>query len=182
MATKENSQETAKDLRDIFVDGLKDIYWAENALVQALPKMLENATDVRLKTAIKDHLGQTKEHVVRLEKAFEAIGEKTEAKKCLALEGILKEGDEVVKETEEGAVRDAAIIAASQKVEHYEITSYGTLAAYAKTLNERDALELILRTLGEEKKADCLLSSIADTNLNSQAMATSLQSKNMKAV
>mgnify|MGYP002649589007 CR=1 FL=1 len=181
MTTKENST-TAKNLRDIFVDGLKDIYWAENALVKTLPKMFENATDIRLKTAIKDHLAQTKEHVNRLEKVFECIGEDAEGKKCAAMEGILKEGDEMLQETEEGAVRDAAIIASSQKVEHYEITSYGTLAAYAKTLNERNALDYLLRTLGEEKKADCLLSSIADTNLNSQAMTDSLQSKNMKAV
>lgn len=182
MKTQENSTEVAKDLRDIFVDGLKDIYWAENALVKSLPKMFENATDVRLKTAIKDHLAQTKEHVLRLEQAFESIGESAEGKKCLAMEGILKEGDEMLGETQEGAVRDAAIIASAQKVEHYEITTYGTLAAYAKTLNERTALDLLLRTLGEEKKSDCLLSSIADTNLNSQAMADSLQSKNTKAV
>lgn len=132
MATKENSA-TAKNLRDIFVDGLKDIYWAENALVKSLPKIFENATDIRLKTAIKDHLAQTKEHVSKLEKVFECIGEGAEGKKCLAMEGILKEGDEMLQETEEGAVRDAAIIASSQKVEHYEITSYGTLVAYAKS-------------------------------------------------
>lgn len=183
MKPKEKTTDSvAKDLRDIFVDGLKDIYWAENALVKALPKMFENATDQRLKTAIKDHLEQTKEHVNRLEQVFGFIGESAEGKKCLAMEGILKEGDEMLQETQEGAVRDAAIIASSQKVEHYEITTYGTLAAYAKTLDERDALDLLLRTLGEEKKADCLLTTIADTNLNSQAMATSLQSKNSKAV
>lgn len=180
--TEEKNASQSKNLKDLFIDGLKDIYWAENMLVKSLPKMFENATDVRLKTAIKDHMAQTKEHVLRLEQVFESLGEAAEAKKCLAMDGILKEGDELLSETEAGAVRDAAIIGAAQKVEHYEITTYGTLSAYAKTLNERTALDLLLRTLGEEKKSDCLLSSIADTNLNSQAMADVLQSKNSKAV
>ncbi|PPZ92846.1 hypothetical protein C3729_02240 [Cloacibacterium normanense] len=179
---KNLAESVSKNLNDIFIEGLKDMYWVENTLVKTLPKMFENARDTRLKTAIKDHLAQTKEHVTRLEQVFEQLGEKAEAQKCFAMEGILKEGDEILKDTEEGAVRDAAIIAASQKVEHYEITSYGTLCAYAKTLNERAALDLLLRTLGEEKKSDCLLSSIADTNLNSQAMTDLLPSKNMKAV
>lgn len=187
MDTKKNkaakeSSDKAKNLRDFFVDGLKDIYWAENALVKSLPKMFENATDQKLKTAIKDHLAQTKEQVKRLDKVFEAIGETAEGKKCLAMDGLLKEGDEIIAETEAGPVRDAGIIAASQKVEHYEIATYGTLAAFAKTLNERTALDLILKNLGEEKKADCLLTTIADTNLNSQAVDGKLQSKNIKAV
>lgn len=179
---KNLAESVSKNLNDIFIEGLKDMYWVENTLVKALPKMFENARDTRLRTAIKDHLAQTKEHVTRLEQVFEQLGEKAVAQKCFAMEGILKEGDEILKDTEEGAVRDAAIIAASQKVEHYEITSYGTLCAYAKTLNERAALDLLLRTLGEEKKSDCLLSSIADTNLNSQAMKDLLPSKNTKAV
>lgn len=176
------TSDNAKNLNDLFLDALKDMYWAENALVKALPKMQENATDIRLKTAIKDHHAQTKNHVARLEEAFQSLGLKAEGKKCLAMDGILKEGDELLSETEAGAVRDAAIIAASQKAEHYEITSYGTLSAYAKTLNERTALDLLLKNLGEEKKADCLLSTIADTNLNSQAMSENFQSKKSKAV
>ena len=172
----------AKSLRELFIDGLKDIYWAENALVKALPKMFENATDQKLKTAIKNHLDQTKVQVTRLDAAFTSLGEKAEGKKCLAMEGLLKEGDEIVQETEAGPVRDAGIIAASQKIEHYEIATYGTLAAFAKTLNERTALDLLLRTLGEEKKSDCLLSTIADTNLNSQANSEDFQSKDLNAV
>ena len=167
----------AKDLEAFFIDSLKDIYWAENALVKALPKMFDHATDQKLKTAIKNHLEQTKEHVKRLDQVFESIGEKAEGKKCLAMEGLLKEGDEILEETEEGAVRDTGIIAASQKVEHYEIATYGTLAAFAKTLNKRPALDLLLKTLGEEKKSDSLLSTIADTNLNSQAVSTDYQPK-----
>lgn len=164
------ASDAAKNLKDLFEDELKDIYWAENALVQALPKMFDNATDQKLKTAIKDHLDQTKEHVERLKKVFESIGSPAEGKKCEAMAGILEEGNGILEETKPGAVRDAGIIAAAQKAEHYEIATYGTLAAFAKTLNERTALDLLLKTLGEEKKADCLLSAIADTNLNSQAM------------
>lgn len=181
-AKKSGKGETAKNLEDFFLDSLKDIYWAENALLKALPKMLDNATDQKLKTAIKTHLEQTKEQVKRLDQVFESIGEKAEGKKCLAMEGLIKEGEEILEETEEGAVRDAGIIAASQKIEHYEIATYGTLAAFAKTLNYRTALDLLLKTLGEEKKSDCLLSTIADTNLNSQAVSEDFQPKKIPAV
>jgi ferritin-like metal-binding protein YciE len=180
-STKEDTKQ-ANTLRAFFIDGLKDIYYAENALVKALPKMFDQATDIKLKTAIKDHLTQTKEQVVRLEKAFESMGLKAEGKKCYAIDGIIREGEEIMKETAEGPVRDAGIIASAQKVEHYEIATYGTLAAFAKTLNERTALDLLLKTLGEEKKSDCLLSTIADTNLNSQAVDGKLQSKDLNAV
>lgn len=179
---KQDKSAVASNLRDFFIDGLKDIYYAENALVKTLPKMFEQATDQKLKTAIKDHLAQTKEQVVRVEKAFESMGEKAEAKQCHAIDGIIKEGEEIMNETAEGPVRDAGIIASAQKVEHYEIATYGTLAAFAKTLNERTALDLLLKTLGEEKKSDMLLSYIADTNLNSQAVDGKLQSKDLNAV
>ncbi len=179
---KEEQPKVATTLKEFFIDGLKDIYWAENALVKTLPKMMDHATDRKLKTAIKDHLSQTKEQVVRLEDVFKSLGVKAEGKKCLAMDGIIKEGDEILEETAEGPVRDAGIIASAQKVEHYEIATYGTLAAFAKTLNERTALDLLLKTLGEEKKSDCLLSTIADTNLNSQAVDGKLQSKDLNAV
>jgi len=185
METKKKSakkSEVAGTLRDLFLDSLKDIYYAENALVKTLPVMFEQATNQKLKTAIKDHLAQTKEQVVRLEMVFDSLGEKAEGKKCPAIEGIITEGNEVINSTTEGPVRDAGIIASAQKVEHYEIASYGTLAAFAKTLNERTALDLLLRTLGEEKKSDTLLSYIADTNLNSQAVDGKLQSKDLNAV
>ncbi|MFC6268687.1 YciE/YciF ferroxidase family protein [Frigoriflavimonas asaccharolytica] len=187
MATKNekskggNSSDKAKNLEEFFLDSLKDIYWAENALVKTLPVMFDNATDQKLKTAIDTHLAQTKEHVNRLDQVFESLGEKAEGKKCLAMEGLIKEGEEILEETEKGAVRDAGIIAASQKIEHYEIATYGTLAAFAKTLNKRPALDLLLKTLGEEKKSDCLLSTIADTNLNSQAASQDFQAKDEKA-
>lgn len=172
----------ASNLREFFIDGLKDIYYAENALVKTLPRMFDQATDQRLKTAIKDHLAQTKEQVVRLEDVFKSMGLKIEAKQCHAIDGIIKEGAEIMEETAEGPVRDAGIIASAQKVEHYEIATYGTLATFAKTLNERVALDLLLKTLGEEKKSDCLLTTIADTNLNSQAVDGKLQSKDLNAV
>lgn len=178
----QTKSDVAKSLYDLFEDGLKDIYWAEHALVHALPKMFENATDNKLKTAIKEHLDQTIVQVARLEEVFASIGSKAEAKKCDAMEGLLKEGESIMQEAEAGAVRDAGIISAAQKVEHYEMATYGTLAAYAKTLNERTALDLLLKTLGEEKKADCLLSTIADTTLNSQAMSDSFQAKKINAV
>ena len=181
---KENQKPTniAKSLNDFFIDALKDIYCAENALVKALPKMFENSTDQKLKSAIKNHLDQTRVHVLRLEDVFKSINLKAEGKKCKAMEGLIAEGEEIVSETAAGAVRDAGIIAASQKIEHYEIATYGTLAAYAKTLNERTALDLLLRTLGEEKKADCLLSTIADTNLNAQANSQNFRPDKLNAV
>ncbi|MFY7816259.1 MAG: DUF892 family protein [Chryseobacterium taeanense] len=160
----------AKELKDLFEDSLKDIYWAEKALLKALPTMMKNATDEKLKSAIEDHLGQTQTHVERLENCFKALGKKAQAKKCDAMQGLLDEGKSIIEETEPGTVRDAGIIAAAQKVEHYEIATYGTLAAFAKVLKEEECLNHLLETLNEEKKCDELLTKIADTNLNSKAM------------
>lgn len=175
--TKSPSNETkikaksdaAKDLNDLFEDGLKDIYWAEKELVKALPKMEKNATSPKLKSSISLHLEETKKHVSRLEDVFKSIGVKAKAEKCDAMAGLLEEGKSIMEETEPGAVRDAGIIAAAQKVEHYEIATYGTLAAFAKVLEHKDALKLLLDTLKEEKACDEKLTSIADTNLNSKA-------------
>ena len=160
---KENSEDVAKGLRDLFVDELKDIYWAEKTLTKAIPKMIKNASDEELVAALTDHLQVTEGHVTRLEQVFEAIGEKAVAKKCEAMAGLVKEAAEIMEDTEKGTVRDAGIISAGQKVEHYEIATYGTLAAFAKTLGEDEAAELLLATLGEEKEADEKLSEIADT-------------------
>ncbi|MCF6131682.1 YciE/YciF ferroxidase family protein [Flavobacterium wongokense] len=162
-------QTAAEGLRDLFVDGLKDIYWAEKALVKALPKMAKNATTPNLIATINDHLEVTKEHVTRLEDVFACIGEKAAAKKCDAMEGLLKEGEGILEETEPGAVRDAGIIAAAQKVEHYEIATYGTLAAFAKTLGESQAAELLAKTLNEEKEADVALTDAAYNSINFDA-------------
>ncbi|MFZ4262110.1 ferritin-like domain-containing protein [Sphingobacterium sp. HJSM2_6] len=161
--------DAAKNLQDLFEDGLKDIYWAEKELVKALPKMEKNATSKELKAAIQSHLEETKEHVSRLEDVFKSIGEKAEAEKCDAMAGLLEEGEGIMEETEVGSVRDAGIIAASQKVEHYEIATYGTLAAFAKVLGHKEALKILLKTLKEEKACDEKLTSLADTNLNSKA-------------
>ncbi|ALR30364.1 hypothetical protein ATE47_07430 [Chryseobacterium sp. IHB B 17019] len=160
----------AKELKDLFEDSLKDIYWAEKALVKALPAMMKNATDEKLKAGIEKHIAETKTHVERLEACFSALGKKAQAKKCDAMQGLLDEGKSIMEETEPGAVRDAGIIAAAQKVEHYEIATYGTLAAFAKVLKEDECVKHLLQTLAEEKKCDELLTKVADTNLNSKAM------------
>jgi ferritin-like metal-binding protein YciE len=161
--------DAAAELKDFFIDCLKDIYWAENALVSALPKMIQNATSPHLATTIKEHLAVTKNQVVRLETIFELLGEKAEGKKCEAMAGLLKEGDSILEETVPGPVRDAGIIAASQKIEHYEIATYGTLCAFAKTLGENDAAKLLTQTLAEEKEADMLLSDAAYSAINFNA-------------
>lgn len=164
-----SSDDAGFELKDLFIESLKDIYWAENALVSALPKMAANATSASLASAINEHLAVTENQVSRLEKVFELLGEKAEGKKCEAMAGLLKEGDSILEETVLGAVRDAGIIAASQKIEHYEIATYGTLVAFAKTLGENDAAKLLTQTLAEEKEADCVLNDIAVSEVNIDA-------------
>lgn len=161
-------QESA--LNELFLDELKDIYWAEQHLAKALPKMAKAATSDELRTAIKNHLAETENHVTRLEQAFQSIGEKAVAKKCEAMAGLLKEGDEIVEDTEDGSItRDAGIISAAQKIEHYEIASYGTLKTLAGVLGYDDAVELLEATLQEEKNADSLLTQIAESGINQSA-------------
>jgi len=161
--------DAASDLKDFFEDALKDIYWAEKALTKALPKMEKNATHPDLKKAISSHLAETEVQISRLEECFKALGLKPEAKKCDAMQGLLDEGKGIMEETKAGAIRDVGIIAASQKIEHYEIATYGSLAAYAKVLGEKKCLSNLLATLKEEKNCDKLLSTIAETALNSKA-------------
>ncbi len=159
-------------LQEFFIDELKDIYWAEKLLVKTLPKMKKAATTAELQQAFGDHLEQTKTHVSRLEQVFELMGEKAQAKKCDAMDGITKEGEEIIGDTEEGtATRDVGLVLAGQKVEHYEISTYGGLAQLAKTLGKDDVAQLLETTLGEEKEADQLLSSIAESKINYQAVA-----------
>ncbi|MEM8521845.1 ferritin-like domain-containing protein [Flavobacterium sp. PL12] len=160
----------AATLKDLFIESLKDIYWAENALVSALPKMAANATAVALKSAINDHLSVTKNQVARLQNVFDLLGEKAVGKKCDAMEGLLKEGDSIIEETMPGAVRDAGIISASQKIEHYEIATYGTLVAFAKALGENDAAKLLTQTLAEEKESDTVLNDVALNAINNIAV------------
>ncbi len=161
--------DAADQLKDFMLDGMKDLYWAEKQLVKALPKMQKNATSKNLKTAIDGHLQETKKQVTRLEDAFKAMKEKAEAVKCDAMDGLLKEAEGIMEETEPGAVRDAAIIAAAQKVEHYEIASYGTIATYAKLLKKTDVLNLMLETLNEEKTCDKDLTKLAKKEINLKA-------------
>jgi ferritin-like metal-binding protein YciE len=162
------AQESA--LNELFIDELKDIYWAEKNLVKALPKMAKAATSDELRAAIEEHLAETENHVTRLEDAFESIGEKAVAVKCEAMAGLIKEGEEIVEETEKGTfTRDAGIISAAQKIEHYEIASYGTLRVLAMTLGYNEAAEILAATLQEEKNADGLLTGIAENSINQSA-------------
>ena len=161
--------DAAKDLRDFFEDGLKDIYWAEKALTKALPKLAKNATASKLIHAFESHLKETEEHVTRLEKIFESLGLKAVAKKCDAMAGLLEEAEGIIEETKVGDVRDAAMISAAQKVEHYEIATYGTLRVYAVTLGETKAALLLAKTLEEEKNADVKLTEIAVSHINVDA-------------
>jgi len=154
-------------LNELFLDSIKDIYWAENHLIKVLPKMQKAATSAELAAAIGDHLQETIIHATRLEQVFELLGEKVQAKKCDAMEGLAKEGESIVESTEPGtATRDVGIILASQKVEHYEIATYGGLTQLAKTLGLDDVAELLGQTLGEEKLADEKLTTIAEENVN----------------
>ncbi|WP_159476427.1 ferritin-like domain-containing protein [Dyadobacter sp. 3J3] len=157
-------------LMELFMDSIRDIYWAENHLVKTLPKMISAATSPELAKALDSHLAETKEHVTRIEQIFDLLNEKAIAKKCDAMEGISKEGEGIIESTDEGtATRDVGIILASQKVEHYEIATYGGLTQLAKTLGLDDVAEILYLTLTEEKKADELLTEIAENDVNYKA-------------
>ncbi|WP_428667125.1 ferritin-like domain-containing protein [Runella sp.] len=169
MKTDLKKSEVATGLRELFEDSLKDIYYAEKALTKALPKMAKKATSGVLSDAIIEHLSVTEGHVDRLEDVFKVLGIEPQAKKCEAIEGLIKEATEIMESTQEGVVRDAGIIAASQKVEHYEIATYGTLVSFAKTLGEKEAAKLLAETLEEEKVADTKLSAIAESSINVEA-------------
>jgi ferritin-like metal-binding protein YciE len=159
----------AKTLRDLFIDEIKDIYWAEKALVKAIPSMIKNATGEELAEALKGHLEVTKEHVSRLEKVFISLGKKAEAIKCEAMAGLIKEAEEIIQETGEGAVRDAGIISAGQKVEHYEIATYGTLCSFAKSIGEHEVASILKKTLDDELDANKKLTEIAENSVNAEA-------------
>jgi len=157
-------------LNELFLDELKDIYWAEKHLAKALPKMAKAATSDELRNAIETHIAETENQITRLESAFASIDEKAVAVKCEAMAGLLKEGEEIISETEKGTfTRDAGIISAAQKIEHYEIASYGTLRTLALTLGYTDAAELLEATLAEEKNCDSLLTQIAEGGINDTA-------------
>lgn len=151
-------------VKELFVDGLKDLLHAEGQLTEALPKMAAAAHHPKLKEAFEKHLVQTQGHIERLRKIFELLGEKAQPKPCPAMIGLVKEGDETIAEGRERAamVADLALIAAAQKVEHYEIASYGTARALARQIGEIECARLLTHTLGEEESADSLLTAIAD--------------------
>ncbi len=171
MATQTTSQTTVDSkLKEFFIEALQDIYWAEKKLVKTLPKLMKAATTQQLKDAFNNHLEQTKNHVNRLEQVFETIGEKAKSKKCLAMAGIVDEGDDIIDETDEGtAQRDVALIFAAQKAEHYEIATYGGLATLAKVLGYQEVKETLGQILTEEKETDALLTQIAENDINYQA-------------
>ena len=158
-------------LQDMFVETLKDLYYVEKKLVKTLPKMAEKASSAELKQAIKDHLTETETHVQRLEQIFELLDQRAVAKKCEALEGLLKESDEVTEEITDERTLDAAIISSAQTVEHYEIARYGTLACWAAEIGNDEVAELLEQTLEDEKAADEKLSSLAEGSINQRAAA-----------
>ena len=157
-----------QNLKDMFVETLKDVYFAENAIIKALPKMAQKAQSEDLKTALEEHLEETKGQVTRLDKIFKSLGAKAEGKECPALKGLVQETEELMREASD-QVMDAGLIGCAQAVEHYEMARYGTLKAWAEQLEMEDAAELLDETLEEEKAADEKLSELALSGLNQQA-------------
>ena len=156
-------------IEDLFITELSDMYNAEKQITKALPKMAKESTNPELRMAFEDHLKETENQIIRLDKVFEILGLTIESEKCDALEGMVKEAEELMKNTKDEAVLDAALIAAAQKVEHYEIASYGTLCALGNFLGYDEAVELLHESLEEEKTADEKLTSIAMESVNEQA-------------
>jgi len=168
--SNQSAETTDSALNELFINELKDIYWAEKHLTSALPKMAKAATTDQLREALENHLAETENHISRLESVFDVIGEKAVAKKCEAMAGLIKEGEEIISETEKGtSTRDAGIISAAQKVEHYEIATYGTLKTLANVLGYNEAVDILNATLEEEKKADGLLTQVAESTINQSA-------------
>ena len=157
------------NMNDLFVHTLRDVYYAEKQLAKALPEMVEKATDAQLKQAFQSHLLETKNHVVRLEQVFKMQGIEAKGVDCPAIDGIIEEAEEVSGEVEDGDVLNAALAAAAQAAEHYEISRYGTLIAWAKQLGRSDAARLLQQTLDEEKAADRKLTEIAEARVNLRA-------------
>ena len=159
----------SSQLMELFITELKDIYWAEKALITALPKMIKKATSEELIAALESHLKETKEQATRVEQVFQSINLKPVGKKCEAIAGLIKEAEGIMEECEPGAMCDAGIIAGSQKIEHYEIASYGTMRQFAETLELSKAVQLLEQTLEEEKAADVKLTEVAVSAVNVEA-------------
>lgn len=159
-------------LHELFLDGMKDALWAEEALYKNLPKMAKGATSKELTKAFENHLKETEGHIEKLKQTFESLGEKAEAVKCEAMAGLLEEAEELMKDHKRGTmVRDAALIAGAQKIEHYEIATYGTLATFANLMGHKKAEKLLKEILKEEKNADAKLTQVAESLVNEGAMA-----------
>jgi ferritin-like metal-binding protein YciE len=168
--SKSRSPSSPSYLQKFFIDQLKDIYYAENQLLEGLAKMKTSSTTEELEDAFENHSKQTSRHIQRLEKVFKMIGKKPEGKKCEAIEGLLKEAKSIIDETEEGSLtRDAALIIAAQKIEHYEIATYGGLVQLALTMDLNRAADLLEKTLKEEEDTDSLLTDIAESHINVDA-------------
>jgi ferritin-like metal-binding protein YciE len=157
-------------LRKLYIEELKDLYSAEKQILQALPRMAKKASNTQLKAAFEGHLRQTEQQVQRLDQIFEGLGKSPRGKKCKGMEGLLEEGKEVMQEDMDDETRDAALIAAAQRVEHYEIAGYGTVRTYAQILGERQAVSLLQQTLDEEGQTDKKLTQLAESSINVQAM------------
>lgn len=159
-----------ESLKDLYIEQLKDLYSAETQLVEALPKMAEAATATDLKRGFLDHLKQTQEHVKRLERIFKGLNEDPEGETCKGMEGLIKEGSQMAKMKGEDAARDAGLIAAAQRVEHYEIAAYGTVRTYAELLGHDEHLTLLEKTLNEEEETDERLTQLAESHINEDAL------------
>jgi ferritin-like metal-binding protein YciE len=157
------------NLQDLLIEDLKDLYDAEHQITKALPKMAKAASSQELKNAFEEHLTQTENHIKRLEQVFESMGKKATRKTCQAMKGLVEEGSETMKEDADPEVMDAALIGAAQKVEHYEIASYGTVATYAQMLGHNQAVQLLRATLQEEKQTDDKLTMLAERKINQRA-------------
>jgi ferritin-like metal-binding protein YciE len=169
--TNDNMENMDNDLHELFLDELADVYSAEQQLIKALPKMAKNAESDELRQAFEQHLEETQEHASRLEQVVETLNESLKRKTCQAMKGLVTEGEEIMREQKNSSALDAALIAAAQKVEHYEIASYGTLVAWAEQMGHNEAADLLGETLEEEKATDDRLTSIAGTLANQKAQS-----------
>lgn len=177
-----DQMQMGEELETLFIDMLKDIYWAEKALTKALPKMAKASTTEELRQGFEEHLTQTEEHIKRLEQVFELMGQKPQAKKCEAMEGLQKEAEEIMEDTQKNTLtRDVGLIVAAQKVEHYEIATYGSLATLANTFGMTEIADLLVQTLEEEKQTDENLTYIAENNVNFPAGIEDLDEEDEKA-
>ena len=158
-----------KTMDDLYLHTLQDIYYAENQITKALPKMIEKTGNPALKRAFQKHLGETEQQVKRLDEVFKVLGKDVKGVTCPAIDGIIEEAKELISDCDDDEVRDAAMLAAAQAVEHYEITRYGTLIAWSEQLGRANVVKLLQQTLDEEKATDAALSKLGETNVNKKA-------------